>query len=71
MAILSSPRSPARLHRKGEASFPGLKKYFSAREQQRLMDEDWQAGRNVCGVLFSLITAGLVMGIFIVLVIAS
>ena len=50
--------------------FPTLTKYFSAQEQRRLVHDDVVAGETVGGILFGVITTGLVMGIVVVIAIS-
>jgi hypothetical protein len=42
-------------------------KYFSPAEQQRMIDEDLEAGRNVSLELFAIVTMGALLGALAVL----
>lgn len=50
-----------------QSSLPTLAKYFGSAQQDELLAEDYIAGRNVAGILISVIAAATIAGLGAVL----
>ena len=47
----------------GAGDLPAFKRYFSESTQRDLIEDDRIAWRDVCGILFSIVAIGVLLGI--------